>query len=360
MRVTTVLAVLGVALFLAAPTASAAPPACDPLDLEVHINDSGTGQVNCSTADSDPLSFTLDSDPQHGSAMVDATGFVTYLPDHGYQGPDSFSVSVLDDANGESTSVQVSVEVVNHAPVCPPDDFGTAERGKTVSVDIGCTDADGDPLSVSIVTQPNQGTASVEAGELRYTAPAVGGGSASFTYKANDGFVDSAAATVTVRVRNGGPSCESVSTSTSRGAAVTIPLRCTDPDGDAVTLTIVNPPAPAEGTLGPLDQAGRSITFIPAPGFTGNATFTFGAHDDFGGTSSNGVVAIKVEGSTNPTGPSEVPVDDSACAQAKRKLAAAKTKLKHLRDVDAPKTKIDKAKERVKKARKRAAAACQA
>ena len=63
-----------------------------------------------------------------------------------------------------------------------------------------CTDANGNPLTYAIVAQPAHGTASVVSGQLHYVPTAGYTGPDSFTYKANDGTVDSNTATVTVTV----------------------------------------------------------------------------------------------------------------------------------------------------------------
>ena len=57
-----------------------------------------------------------------------------------------------------------------------------------------------------------------------------------------------------------------------RGKAVTVPLECTDHDGDPVSIKIKRPPRHA--TLGPI-RADRTVRLTPAPHFTGRTSFTF-------------------------------------------------------------------------------------
>ena len=59
-----------------------------------------------------------------------------------------------------------------------------------------CTDADGDQLTLSIVTGPAHGTlGAIAAGAVTYTPDAGYFGADSFTFKASDGTADSAPAT---------------------------------------------------------------------------------------------------------------------------------------------------------------------
>jgi VCBS repeat-containing protein len=51
------------------------------------------------------------SEPAHGTVTINDDGTVTYTPDEGYVGSDSFEVTVTDE-DGNSTRVRVEVEVV--------------------------------------------------------------------------------------------------------------------------------------------------------------------------------------------------------------------------------------------------------
>ena len=82
---------------------------------------------------------------------------------------------------------------------------------------------------------------------MAYTPDAGEFGSDSFTYRASDGTVDSAPATVSITITRP-PSCDDVSRATAVGEPVSVPLTCTDLDGDALTLSIVD--GPTKGALG--------------------------------------------------------------------------------------------------------------
>jgi PKD repeat protein len=84
------------------------------------------------------------------------------------------------------------------------------------------------------------------------------------------------------------------SASTKAGVSVAIPLPASDPDGNPLTLRVVD--QPANGAVG---LSGTTATYFPVAGFSGNDTFTFAAWD--GSVDSNlGTVTVAV-GSAPPT-----------------------------------------------------------
>lgn len=66
----------------------------------------------------------------------------------------------------------------------------------------------------------------------------------------------------------------SLMTNTPAGTAVAIPLRAADPEGRALTLHLVSPPA-----HGSVNLSNGVATYWPEPEFLGNDSFTYAAHD---------------------------------------------------------------------------------
>ena len=91
------------------------------------------------------------------------------------------------------------IQAVNHAPVAQ-DQAVTTDQDTPVAITLVATDADNDPLTYSIVTQPAHGTLAGTAPNVTYTPAGGYVGSDSFTFKANDGQVDSNVATVNLAV----------------------------------------------------------------------------------------------------------------------------------------------------------------
>ena len=71
------------------------------------------------------------------------------------------------------------------------------------------------------------------------------------------------------------PQCEDQTWATGTNRPVTIPLACSDRNGNTLTLSIVG--SPANGTLSPLD--GNRVTYTPRNGFNGQDAFTYRAFD---------------------------------------------------------------------------------
>jgi len=82
------------------------------------------------------------------------------------------------------------------------------------------------------------------------------------------------------------------------GTATAVPLSCTDADGNALTLSVVAPPA--HGTLGAI--SGGSVTYTPAANYSGADQFTYKASD---GKADSGAATAKLTVAAPP--PTELP-----------------------------------------------------
>ena len=89
----------------------------------------------------------------------------------------------------------------NQAPVATPQNVTTNED-TTTDITLSGNDADGDALTYTIVTQPTHGTLSGTAPNLTYNPEANYFGADSFTFKVNDGTVDSYEATVNITINS--------------------------------------------------------------------------------------------------------------------------------------------------------------
>ncbi len=125
-------------------------------DIDVLANDTDP--------DGDALALTGVTQGALGTVSI-VGNVVRYTPNAGQSGPDAFSYSVTDANGGNATgsvSITITTATSNTAPLAVPDIVSTA-IGLTSVHDVlaNDTDADGDPLLLSIVTPPNNGTASV-------------------------------------------------------------------------------------------------------------------------------------------------------------------------------------------------------
>jgi len=95
-----------------------------------------------------------------------------------------------------------SAAPVNHAPVASNGSV-TTNQGAPVTGTLVATDADSNPLTFVIVANGTKGTATVTnaaTGAFTYTPLPNVNGTDTFTFKANDGLIDSNVATVTVTI----------------------------------------------------------------------------------------------------------------------------------------------------------------
>ena len=155
---------------------------------------------NDSDPDGDPLSVTTASAPAHGTAIKNPDDTVTYSPNLNYSGTDSFTYTVSDGKGGMASAVvTVTVSPVNDPPVAQAQTVSTTQD-TAVNIALTAVDPDNDALTYTVVIDPTHGTLSGDAPGLVYT-PVVGyNGADSFSFRANDGTVDSNTATVSITV----------------------------------------------------------------------------------------------------------------------------------------------------------------
>ena len=183
----------------------------------------------------------------------------------------------------------------NHVPVVAADGATTAED-TAIEIDVLANDSDpdGDPLTVTSLTQGAHGSAAVTAGgKILYTPAANVHGSDSFTYTAGDGNGGEATATVSVTVTpvNDPPLAGDDVATTAIATAVVVSVLANDTDADGGTLSVLSAGTPSHGSL--VLNADQTITYTPNAGFEGDDTFTYVVSDGQGGTDT-GAVTVTV------------------------------------------------------------------
>ncbi|MFN8486485.1 MAG: Ig-like domain-containing protein [Caldilineaceae bacterium] len=150
-------------------------------------------------AESDPITYTVVSSPTHGLLSGQAPSLL-YTPSPNFTGSDSFQFKASDPQGAATVAtIHITVQPTNTAPVATALVLTTSEES-AVSLNLGGSDADNDPLTYTIVTTPTHGVLTGEGADWVYTPKAGFTGVETFTFKANDGQVDSAAAPVTINV----------------------------------------------------------------------------------------------------------------------------------------------------------------
>nr|WP_281272223.1 cadherin-like beta sandwich domain-containing protein [Paenibacillus flagellatus] len=104
--------------------------------------------------------------------------------------------------NYGQSNVPAGLNLLTSVPVSNDASLAVIEN-TPASGTLSAADADGDPLTYSLVSQGSKGTVSIDnsiTGDYTYTPNAGAAGVDTFTFKANDGTVDSNVATITVTI----------------------------------------------------------------------------------------------------------------------------------------------------------------
>jgi hypothetical protein len=223
--------------------------------------------------DSEFSAGNVTDDVQFGRSIALSGGTILVGAPYGYNLQDGTAyVFVLPDSNT--------------APVANPQLVSTIEA-TPVSVTLTGSDAESNPLTYIVVSGPTKGALSGTSPNLVYTPGANGIGSDSFTFKVNDGELDSAPATVSIDITPANhPPVADASATTSKvislnnsDAVVTLDgSRSHDSDNDPLTCTWVESGNPlGTGLVGPVTLAvgTHSITLLVSDGaISDSATIT--------------------------------------------------------------------------------------
>jgi hypothetical protein len=261
------------------------------------------------------LSFSIATLPSNGSlGTIQAqpctsgspntdTARVTYTPNTGFAGPDSFTYVVTDAAAADSPAATVTITVTagNQAPVANP---GTASTSEDTATTVNLTGGDAETCNLTflIVSFPTHGSLgnivnqacvagspNTDAVQVSYTPNANYNGPDSFTFKVNDGALDSAVATISVTVNsvNDLPVANAGSATTLQNTPVTVNLSGSDLETCDLTFSTVT--GPAHGMLGAIANqncAGAGpftdtaqVTYTPTGGYSGPDSFTYKVND---------------------------------------------------------------------------------
>lgn len=250
--------------------------------LQTREDDSVQAFASATDADGDDVTFHLVDKPQHGTFNgFFPDGFFIYIPGSNYHGTDSFTYRVHDGVSySEPATVSVNVSSVNDWPFATGEQY-TVQHDRPLNVAapgllLNDADIEGSPLALELLTTTANGTLNLnDDGSFNYLPNQHFVGTDSFTYRVNDGQLDSSSATVTIRVTNQAPVLWGKHYFVSEDSVVEGSIAATDADGDALTYELVSGVA-----LGELDfRADGTFTYTPPANFVGQDIFTVRATD---------------------------------------------------------------------------------
>ncbi|MEL7271830.1 MAG: tandem-95 repeat protein [Pseudomonadota bacterium] len=224
-----------------------------------------------------------------GVAVINADGTLDYTPPADFFGTDTVSYQITDGyPNGTVTAtLQLEVTPVNDAPdIVVPVVADIDEDSTLVAIDVldGATDAENDPLTVSIVSDQG-GTASVNPdGSITFVADADYNGPAVIDYVVNDGTADPAnnatAGQITFSILpvNDAPQIvvPTVPDLAEDGTIASIDVldQASDVEGDSLSVSIVS----SVGGTATVNPDG-TIRFEADPDYNGQATVDYLVED---------------------------------------------------------------------------------
>lgn len=209
-------------------------------------------------------------------------------------------------------TLTVQAGAVQHPPVAADDTATTPEDiAVTISALANDTDANGDTLVISSVTQPAHGVVVNNGTDVTYTPAANFHGLDTFTYRANDGQTsaggDSNPATVQITVNpiNDPPVARDDTATTPEDKVVLIDVlnNDTDVEGDALSVSITQAPMNGVAEV----RQDKQVLYTPQRDFHGADVFSYTLSDGNGGAATATVTVIVM-----PVNDAPVAVDDNA------------------------------------------------
>jgi len=272
--------------------------------------------------DTDPngffLSVTSVGVAASGTAKIVPGGAVSYSPQPGFIGSDSFEYSISDGHGGiASANVTITVQPPGGS-LAAQNDTATTPYAKPVAINVIANDTapSGLTLTITKVTLPAHGAAQIAInGYIDYTpSQAFDGGSDTFDYTVTDGLT-TATATVTVTVLPPPPPvAQNDSTTTPFQTPATINVLANDSDPSGLPLMVTQATVQTSGSGTVKINTNNTVTFTPDIEFDGNATFSYTISNGHGGTASATVTVDvlaavpPIAGPDSATTPFETPV----------------------------------------------------
>ena len=215
------------------------------------VNVTGIPQITLETGSSDAvvnyssgtgsntLTFNYTVAAGHNSSDLDYVATTSLALNSGTIKDAALNVATLTLASpGATNSLGANKAlIINNAPVASNVSAATV-KNTNASIHLVASDADYNNLTYSIVSNPSNGTATLSGKTVTYAPTTDFSGTDTFTFKANDGIVDSATKTVTIKVIDGyqawtqlGSDLDGEATSDQQGSSISL-------SSDGTTLAV--------------------------------------------------------------------------------------------------------------------------
>lgn len=234
--------------------------------------------LDVSDGDNDVLTYSIIPTPANGSIFLNGN-IVTYVPNHNYNGPDSFTFKVNDGtADSNAVTISITVNPVNDTPVVVAPgipDVTQIKPGLTTVVDLKDYFSDIETASTALtyVVTPASGTPfyTLSRNGTVLSITGVSPGTVDITVTASDSDNASATDTFTLHVKQvptmpGGEIPNTLVSPSAASQTIDLGSYFSDADGDVLTYTLVTNSDPSKATA---SVNGSILSITPlAPGIT--------------------------------------------------------------------------------------------
>jgi hypothetical protein len=304
----------------APPPSNRAPTLVSPGNRTVAEGSTLSFNLSASDPDGDRLTYSMSGAPS--GATLSGNRF-TYTPGTNVVTSGSSRVFAptftVSDGRGGTASRKISLTVTrkaasNSPPTLVSPGNRTVAEGASLSFDLSASDPDGDSLTYTMSGAPSG--ANLSGKRFTYspgfdvvTSGATRSFAVAFTVSDGRGGSDAKSINLTVRATNRAPVLTNPGSAEVReGATLRVPLKATDPDGDALTFSL--------GTALPgLSLSGNELRYTPpagtvTSGATRSLTIAVSVADGKGGTAQgNLVVTVSRAASGGGSGGAQPPAD---------------------------------------------------
>ncbi|MEW5845404.1 MAG: Ig-like domain-containing protein [Bacteroidota bacterium] len=245
------------------------------IDINVLANDSGL--------DDGFGDLRIHVQPQFGTVVVNSNRTITYTPSYMFIGTDTFQY-LIEDVDGDYSVATVIVNVVeriNHIPVANNDYRGTSyNTPRNVDVLFNDTGIEDVPLTITIISSPSNGIATVNSDNTIYYEPNNGYlGTDKLTYRVTDADGESDEADVYINVKpfNMIPEAHDDYVTTLVNTPVDVDVLANDTLLYEGIKSVQVHTQPKWGTV--VVNADNTITYTPGYFFIGNDEFEYFVED---------------------------------------------------------------------------------
>ncbi|SFD53815.1 Ig-like domain-containing protein [Pseudoalteromonas denitrificans] len=233
--------------------------------------------------DNTNISYQLLSQPQHGQLTL-TENKVVYTPADNYVGRESFTYKASDGSlDSNIANITINILPPNSPPIAFDDNVKIKHEQSFLDITLQATDTFTKKLTFYLVGQPIHGrleftgnNSSSFFNTLRYFPNSKYSGNDSFTFKVNDGKLDSNIATISISTSdtNKAPIAISSNIELVEDVETNITLQANDENSDDLTYQLVTLP-----TYGQVVISDNNVVYTPSENYFGNDSFSFKAND---------------------------------------------------------------------------------